>query len=352
MKDDRMALVTGAAGWLGTRIVRALVKGLPDVEAFKEGNPERKIRCLLLPDESAEELKRFGGNVEIVRGDLTDAKSLDLFFADARGAVLFNASGVIHPTHGIKQLYAVNRDGVRNLLVAAIDAKVDRFLHLSSNSPFGCNRRRDELFDEDSPYNPYMHYGRSKMQGEQIVLEAGRSGQLSVVSIRSPWFYGPHQPPRQTLFFEMIRDGKVPLLGDGGNLRSMAYVDNICHGLMLCASKEQIGDRYWIADKKPYAMSEIIETVEDVLEKHFQVKVARKRIKLPHIVGGIAWAMDKMIQSTGLYHQKIHVLSEMNKTIACSVQGAEKELGYDPQIALEEGMRRSLAWLYQRGVRL
>jgi len=49
----------------------------------------------------------------------------------------------------------------------------------------------------------------------------------------------------------------------------------------------------------------------------------------------------------GFYHQKIHVLSEMNKTIACSIAKAQRELGYNPTIALEEGMRRSLKWIFE-----
>ena len=62
--------------------------------------------------------------------------------------------------------------------------------------------------------------------------------------------------------------------------------------------------------------------------------------------------MDTALQGLGLYHQKIHVLSEMDKTIACSVAKAEKELGYDPAIELEEGMRRSLAWCVRQGIQI
>jgi nucleoside-diphosphate-sugar epimerase len=61
---------------------------------------------------------------------------------------------------------------------------------------------------------------------------------------------------------------------------------------------------------------------------------------------------DATLQALGLYHQKIHVLSEMNKTIACSVARAEAELGYKPAVALEEGMRRSLAWCVSQGIKI
>ena len=63
-----------------------------------------------------------------------------------------------------------------------------------------------------------------------------RSGRLETVIVRPPWFYGPYQPPRQSLFFRMIRDGKAPIVGDGNNLRSMAYIDNLSQGLILAAA--------------------------------------------------------------------------------------------------------------------
>jgi nucleoside-diphosphate-sugar epimerase len=66
-------------------------------------------------------------------------------------------------------------------------------------------------------------------------------------------------------------------------------------------------------------------------------------MKLPGIVSDIAYLADWCIQSLGFYHQKIHVLSEMNKSIACSIEKAKQELGYLPTVSLEEGMRRSLA---------
>ena len=104
------------------------------------------------------------------------------------------------------------------------------------------------------------------------------------------------------------------------------------------------GQIYWIADKRPYSMNEVMDTIERLLEDEFGQKCAHKRMRLPGLASEIALLADASLQAVGLYHQKIHVLSEMNKTIACSVARAEKELGYRPAVALEEGMRRSLAW--------
>jgi hypothetical protein len=77
---------------------------------------------------------------------------------------------------------------------------------------------------------------------------------------------------------------------------------------------------------------------------------ARDGSLLPPRLGDIAWGIDWAIQALGLYHQKIHVLSEMNKTIACSIEKAKQDLGYLPAVALEEGMRRSLRWMVDSGL--
>jgi nucleoside-diphosphate-sugar epimerase len=256
---------------------------------------------------------------------------------------------MIHPRR-VREFYRVNVDGTNALLEAAVRAGAKRFVHVSSNSPLGCNPHHEHRFDEASAYNPYMHYGRSKKLAEDLVNARHAAGKIETVIVRAPWFYGPGQPPRQTTFFTMIKDGKVPMVGGGENLRSMAYVDNLVQGLLLAeASAGADGRTYWIADRRPYSMREIVTTVADVLEQDFGMEVRRAWVNLPGIVSECALLADKTIQGLGFYHQKIHVLSEMNKNIACSVRRAEQDLGYDPKVELREGMARSVKALLDEG---
>jgi len=346
--QTNLVLVTGAAGWLGSRLVEGLTQGLPDHEALKQPQAGLQLRCLLLPGQDPADLKQLPGSVEIVTGDIRNPADCARLCANAHGSVLFHTAGIIHPRR-VREFYEINRDGTANLLEAAIQAGVKRAVVVSSNSPCGCNPHPDHVFDELSPYRPYMNYGRSKMEMELVVRQ--RADKLETVTIRAPWFYGTNQPPRQTLFFRMIRDGKAPIVGGGKNLRSMTYVDNLCQGLLLAAIAERANGRiFWIADHRPYSMNEIIDTVEHLLETEFGRKCAHKRMRLPGLASEMALAMDYLLQAVGLYHQKLHVLTEMNKTIACSVAKAERELGYQPAVELEEGMRRSLRWCLERGI--
>jgi len=345
-------LVTGALGWLGSRFLEALIRGLPDHDALREPRTDLRIKCLVLPDQDPSPLQQLSNRIEIVVGDLENKNDCQRFCEDRKDAVLFHAAGLIHPKR-VSELYAVNVLGTQNLLEAAAQAGVRRAVVVSSNSPCGCNPHPDHLFDEFSPYRPYLNYGRSKMQMELAVNEFFRAGKVETVIIRPPWFYGPNQPARQTVFFRMIRGGKAPIVGSGENLRSMSYVDNLCQGLLLAASVAGAGGKnFWIADRRPYSMNEIVDTIERLLETEFDRDCAHKRLRLPGLASGIAYIADSTLQAMGLYHQKIHVLSEMNKTIACSIARAEKELGYRPSVDLEEGMRRSLAWCVAKGIQL
>ncbi|MCJ7524011.1 MAG: NAD(P)-dependent oxidoreductase [Candidatus Aminicenantes bacterium] len=341
-----LTLVTGATGWLGTQLVQNLVKGFDNIPAMQNPAANRRIRCLTLQADDLSRLKRIAPDIEFHGGDLCEADAVINFCRDAAGGTLFHCAGLIHPRRRVSELYEVNVTGTLNLLQAAEAAGVKRVIAMSSNSPLGTNPGPEHRFDESSPYHPYMNYGRSKMQMELLLKEFQQRGKIEIVIVRSPWFYGPFQPERQSLFFRMIRDGKVPLVGNGENRRSMAYVENISQGMILCEKKEAAnGQVFWIADAQPYTMNEIIVTIENLLENEFSIPVAHKRLKLPFLSGEIATLADRMIQGLGLYNQKVHVLSEMNKTIACSIDKAKTILNYDPKISLKEGMRRSLKWV-------
>jgi nucleoside-diphosphate-sugar epimerase len=341
-------LLTGAPGWLGTTMAAALTQGLANVPALATPVAER-LRCLVRPADDTTELLALSERIDLAMGDLTDPDSLKEFCRGAEGATLFHAAGLIHPALRTRDFERINVDGTRALLAAAEEAGVRRVVVVSSNSPLGCNPTPDHVFDETSPANPYMGYGRSKARMEAHVHEVQARGRLETVLIRPPWFYGPHQPPRQTLFFTMIKDGKFPVLGDGTQRRSMAYVDNICQGLLLAAASPRAnGETYWIADERPYTINEIVQTVTEVLES-FGFTCKGSQMRLPAVVGEVARVIDAGVQRLGLYQQKIHVLGEMHQSIACSIAKAQRDLGYAPAFALRAGMTASVEWCLANG---
>ncbi len=341
-----LVLITGANGWLGGRVVEALTAGLPDTQAITPGG--MKLRALVPAGEDTAALREKGA--DIVVGDVRDAEARAAFFRDAEGAVLIHLAGIIHPPK-VADFFSINTQGTLDLVASAREARVRRAVVMSSNSPLGCNPHPDHRFDEESPYNPYMGYGRSKFLMERALRrEIAAGSPLEIVILRAPWFYGPNQPRRQTLFFQMVRDGKFPIVGSGRNRRSMGYTDNLAQGtLRAAAHPAAAGEIFWIADEIPYTMNEIVDTVRAVLRDDFGLAVKAETLRVPGVIGDVATLVDAALQSVGVYQQKIHVLSEMNKTIACDIGKAKRVLGYAPRVALREGMRLSVDWCLSNG---
>jgi nucleoside-diphosphate-sugar epimerase len=341
--DNPTAVVTGASGWLGQNLVRTLA-------------PTReRVRCLVPDADSGPPLELVAPSVETVVGDVRDPATVDRLFADIGSSTsVFHAAAVIHPAKSTREFFDVNVGGTQMVLDRARRAGVERVVHVSSNSPFGANPTPDDRFDEDSAYNPYMGYGKSKREAEQLVRTAHERGDVPAVIVRAPWFYGPYQPPRQSRFFSAIRRGRFPLVGDGRQRRSMVYTDNLVQGL-LCAdrSDKAPGQAYWVADAEPYALVDILSTVRAALAAEGLTLSGRDAgLPLPLVAAQVAEKVDGFLQSKGRYSQALHVLGEMKDTIACDIGRARDEIGYDPAVALFEGMRTSIRWCLDRGEQL
>jgi nucleoside-diphosphate-sugar epimerase len=337
---DADAVVTGAAGWLGRNLVPALA------------GTRARIRCLVQSDDEAPLLELIDPGVEVIVGDVRDPAALDKLFDDLSAPTVFHAAAVIHPAGRTREFFDVNVGGTELALDRARRAGAGRFLHVSSNSPFGANPKPWDRFTEDSPYNPYMGYGHSKMEAETLVNQSHERGDVSTVILRAPWFYGPEQPARQTQFLSGLRRGRFPMVGDGTQQRSMVYTGNLVHGLMCAETAAAApGNAYWIADAQPYELRAIFETVRDALEAE-GLEVTRRQPRIPRVAAVMAAQVDGLLQARGIYQQAVHVLGELKDTIACDISRARAEIGYDPPVALLEGMRRSVRWCLEHGEQL
>ena len=342
-----VTVITGAGGWLGTGLVAAFLAD--DHEYRRPG----RLRLLVRDPADATTLRSMSDRVEVVVGDISWATTaLDLFRGlDGGGDVdVIHTAGIIHPDK-MADFEAINHQGTEHILRAAENAGIRRMVHVSSNSPFGTNADVADTFGNDEPFHPYFGYGESKMNAEIRVQAAAARG-LNVVMVRPPWFYGPHQPARQTTFFTMVRTGRFPVLGGGRQRRSMVFIDNLVQGIVRAElTPTESGRGWWIADERPYTVAEIVETVGRALtDEGYDVKL--NRFKLPNFVGDIAERVDAVLQRADKYNQQFHVLGEMNKTIAVDISAAQRDLGYSPDVALYDGMRRSISWCREQGIEL
>ncbi len=324
----KSTLVTGAPGWLGTRLLEVLTDPNDPLNTFSSQH-NRSVRALVLPGMNTSSLPK---NVELVSGNVLDPLSLEQAMQNVE--TVFHCVGLIHPKR-ISQLFEINTKGTLNMLEAASKAGVKRVVFISSNSAAGAGSSMKET-DED---RPYMAYGKSKKQAEEHVLRYQRSGKLEAVILRPCWFYGPGkgQPERQLRFFRMIQKGNPILFGSGNNLRSMSYLDNTIQGMLLAEKTSSAnGQIYWIADEKPYSTQEIYEAIASIVGTSLHPR------KIPGVSSFICRQIDRSLQAMGKYITEFHVAGEMTLDIACDITKARQELGYSPTVDLHEGMRRSI----------
>ncbi|HEV8610568.1 MAG TPA: NAD(P)-dependent oxidoreductase [Thermoanaerobaculia bacterium] len=341
-----LCLVTGAPGWLGTRLVEVLRDGLPELPV---ADRERRIRCLVLPGTSPSALAELPAGVELVSGDVRDPRSLSELFRGMEGATVFHLCGVVSPRH-TREFHEIHVEGTRNVLEAAAEAGVGRLIAISTNMVAGPNPHPERLFDEQSPRRPTLPYGKSKVLMEDLVNEAFAAGRLTTVILRPCRFYGPRQAAARTRLYWMIRQGRMPVLGKGDALWSMSYVDNTCQALLLAEESEvAAGKTYWVADRRPYTVREIADTVETLFEREFGIPVSHRRLRLPVAAGRIAAAADVILQRFGVMEPHLHALGHLQESGACSIAAAQRDLGYDPKVELEEGTRRAIQWCVDTG---
>mgnify|MGYP001177433489 FL=1 len=338
MKQYDEIIIFGANGWLGKNLLDQF-----DLEIKKDKHSS--LIAVVEQENQKIELKDFKKSISrIINADITNIKELDFLKKNNGDRLIIHCASVIHPKN-IKQFYKVNYFGTKNIIDMSKHSSANTtFLYISSNSPFGLNKsnQASDTFDEQSEYRPYMKYGFTKMLAEKEVIKLDTQN-FKFCIIRAPWFYGKYQPARQFEFFKMIKDGKVPLIGSGKNKRSMISVQSLAKAVWLSAcNKKAENNIFWIADKNPYKMKDIIDTIRQVMDKDFHVITRAGYIKLPNFISEIAFYTDKLLQSLGLYNQKIHVLSEMNKNIHCSVSKAEKLIGFNPEISLRNSLLESI----------
>ncbi|WP_134738860.1 NAD(P)-dependent oxidoreductase [Nocardioides sp. 503] len=341
-------VLTGGGGWFGRAFLDAVAHPRPEHGPVAR---DGQVRVLAASAAEVPAILDVLPRAVVHVGDVADPHVLERLFEGAAGASVVHAAGVIHPAR-VADFDRVNVEGTREVLRAASRVGVRRLVHVSSNSAFGVNATPDDRFRQHEPYRPYLGYGRSKMAGERLVLEAAASGDTSSVVVRPPWFYGPFQPARQSSFFTMVAAGRFPVLGDGAQRRSMVFVDNLVQGVALAEHAPDVtGQAFWVADREAYPMAHIVATVAQVMREEGYV-VSGRRLRAPALVGRLAERADRLLQDRGVYHQSIHVLGEMDKTIACDISATEAALGYEPRVDLAEGMRRSVRWCAAQGVSL
>lgn len=319
------SLITGATGFLGGHLAELLAG---------EGAALR----LLTRDGRRPELDL--GEAEIIRGDLTDPSSLAAALEGIE--TVYHCAALLGPAGLPDELYQrVNVQGTGHLLDAARQAGVRRLVQVSSVAVLG--PVGPDPADEDAPYAPTDIYEETKAASEQLALAA--ADELEVVVARPAWVYGPRD--RRTLkLIRRLARRRVPLIGDGSTLNSPVFVQDVARGLLLCGTVPGISGRiYHLAGADPASVSEILSAVA----RAAGVPPPQRRIPI-RLATAAAWLVERPFHLLGreapLDRRK---LGFFVKPRVYSILRARRELGYNPQVRLDEGMSLAVTWYREQG---
>jgi nucleoside-diphosphate-sugar epimerase len=318
-------LVTGATGFIGSHLLKTLCE------------KDMEVRCLVRSNSKVEPLKRK--RLELVYGDLLKKDSL-------RNAIkhvdtIYHLAGEVYAAED--RNYHVNVIGTKNLLEVCLSDNIKKFIYVSSIAAVGPNTSRNVVWDENSPCNPISAYGRSKHEAEKLLLETFRIHTLPVAIIRPPIVYGPGVSisSRVFMFLNFIQRGLYRTIGDGKNLISLCYVDNLIHGILLAGEKQDTaGEIYFIADERPYTINEIAEAI--AREEGVRLPSSHIPIWLADLMAVLLSVPSKVLGFVPpLSFGKIR---EMKSNWVCDISKAERELGYRPIMTFEQGIKKTVEW--------
>ncbi len=321
-------LLTGGSGFVGSYVAEQLTQA------------GHTVRALVRPSSDKRTLEKIAG-LEFAVGAVEQAATLA---PAAQGCeVVVHVAGLVKARNAA-EFFAVNEQGTKNLLAAAESAGVRRFVYVSSLAAVGPSLDGKPVPDDAAP-NPVTHYGRSKLAGERAVLAA--KDRIAVTVIRPPMVYGPRD--HETLaFFKSVKNGVLPLLGDGKNTLSMVYGEDCARAITLAALTDTPSGRtYFVEDGSVYVWKEAVTEVERSLGKRAFV-----RIGLPMFVVQLAAAATQTwgkLSNTAqmLTLDKVQELKQPHWV--CSGEGARKELGWTPRVQWHEGVKLAADWYRAQG---
>jgi dTDP-glucose 4,6-dehydratase len=307
-------LVTGGAGFIGSHYVRQLVGGA--YPAFADAEVVVLDKLTYAGNEANLAPVADSPRLRFVKGDICDVKLVGELMADTDVVVHFAAeSHVDRSISGAAEFVVTNVLGTQTLLQAALEAEIGKFVHISTDEVYGSIDTGS--WTEEQPLEPNSPYSAAKASSDLIARSYHRTYGLPVCITRCSNNYGEYQFPEKVipLFVSNLMDGKkVPLYGDGLNIRDWLHVDDHCNGIQLVVEGGRAGEVYNIGGGTELTNYDLTGLLLSAMDTD--------------------WSMVERVTD-----RKGH-----DRRYSVDISKISTELGYQPRVPFEEGLARTVRW--------
>lgn len=341
-------LITGASGFIGSFIVEeALNRGFETWAAVRKSSSKA-----FLQDE----------RIHFIELNLSSEAELKQQLKDIQFDYVVHAAGVTKCLHK-EDFFRINTEGTKNLVRALLDLQMPlkRFVYISSLSIMGAIREEQpykEIREQDKAM-PNTAYGKSKLEAEQWLVslnekleKSNRQSRLAPLGLRNekllPYVilrptgvYGP----RERDYFMMaksIQSHTDFAVGFKQQDITFVYVTDVVQAVFLAMEKGQTGRCYFLSDGEVYQSSTFSDLIRKELGNPWWIRITAPLCLLRIITFCGEYMGHITGKVTALNNDKYNIMKQRNWR--CDINPARQELGYEPQVKLEEGVRRSIAW--------
>ncbi len=322
-------LVTGATGFLGSALVTQLLK---------QG---QQIRILARDTQKA--TAQFGHAVTIIQGEITDRQQVRQAVESV--TVIYHLAGrLYHPAVPGALYRQTHVEGTRMLLVACQGQRqLRRIVHCSTTGVYGVTG--DMPADEDAPFAPTNPYETTKLEGELLALKAYQEHNLPISIVRPGLVYGPGDL-HLLGFFAAVKKGLFRVIQGGTALLHPVYIDDMIRAFQLCAERsEAIGRSYNIAGERPVTVRELATAIAHTLHRELPGG------SIPLWLANVAADMFSLLpgfqgERAPLTRSRIAFLTKSRSYL---IARAQREIGYIPEVGLEEGIKQTAFWYQKHG---
>lgn len=304
-------LVTGGAGFIGSCFVRHILNKYKDYKVIN-------LDALTYAG-NIENLDDVKGNpnYKFVHGNICDKKLVRELVNEVDAVINFAAeSHVDRSITGPEIFIETNVQGTLNLLQASKEADIQRFLQVSTDEVYG-TLGKDGYFYETTPLAPNSPYSASKASADLLVRAYYETYKMPVLNTRCSNNYGPYQYPEKLIPFfisKLLKNEKVPVYGDGLNVRDWLYVYDHCSAIDVVLHKGRVGEVYNIGGHNEKTNLEITKIILQAMGKD---------------ESSIEYVQDR------LGHDRRYAID--NHKI-------QTELGWQPSLTFEEGIKLTIDW--------